>query len=1189
MDGIDLSIHPGEVTALLGHNGAGKTTTIAMLTGMLQPSAGDAVIGGRSVSRDMGNIRHSLGLCPQFDILWDSITVREHLEIFAQIKGAPSRSAACGQAERAARSVDLLTKIDTPASALSGGQRRKLSLAIAFMGDPEVVFLDEPTSGMDPYARRFSWEVIRAHRNDGCVIVLTTHFLDEADLLADRVAIMAAGQIAAVGSPLELKAKYGCGYTLTATLAPGGDHSEAAKAVLAARVAAKVPGAERAGGAAAEVRLTLPQEASGAFPDLLRDLEDNGAAFDVAGFGLSCTTLEDVFLRVGEGSNSADDANGVAPGAFDLTASGGADGGADGGEATALLMEAEAGGGGRIFTRPTMRGQFSALLYKRLCWMRRDKLALATQLLVPVLCVVLAQIAGRAGAQLPSQPRLALVRRECMQGRPAAAAAADAVRAGDAGLASAVWQAYPRADLADTGLNATCDNSTCAGPSLNATLPGYLLDNWFTGYDTYDGLVIEGASAGGDANDSLAYTVLGNQTAYHALPAALAEVNSAVFNALFDSSGGVRVYNEPLPYGANEQATYDQKMANDTLLVLCVAMAIAILSAGPSVFVVRERACGAQHVQMVSGVGSLAFWVSTYVFDMVAFLLPLATIMATFWAFGLPQYLHEGAAAVALLLFLFAAASLPLTYLLQRLFTNEIKSLTRLTLFYFLFAFVAAMAAIVVQILAAQDIGHTRSAYKVLEWVFRIIPHYCVCKGLFDLSSNDLGILGFVTPPYEYRIYSPLALEVTGWHMLFLAAEAVLFTALLLLIESPPDVLARFVRLGARWLGRSASSEAAGAQRAEAVEDESVREERRRVQGIVAMATASREGDSSANLPPLAAQDLHKVYPSGKMAVASVSFAAERGQIFGLLGVNGAGKTTTFKMLTGDVAPSAGDALVGGVSVSRDLRRAREHLGYCPQFDATLPLLTAREHLLLYARLRGASTARAESLAADLLRRVGLTRYAATPSHALSGGNRRKLSVAIALVSAPAVVLLDEPSTGMDAGARRAMWDVLEAEKTNRGLVLTSHSMEEVEATCSRLTIMVDGACRTVGTLQELKSWYGAGYTVTFRVRTAEAMGSLDAFVRAALPGAELAEASALTAKYRVPMVGADGEGLRLSAAFDAVETEVAGERAGGGRVGSGGIVEYSFSQASLEDVFIRFAGTQEGTQGQHGGSVTRM
>ena len=106
--------------------------------------------------------------------------------------------------------MDLLTKIDTPASALSGGQRRKLSLAIAFMGDPEVVFLDEPTSGMDPYARRFSWEVIRAHRNDGCVIVLTTHFLDEADLLADRVAIMAAGQVAAVGSPLELKAKYGC-------------------------------------------------------------------------------------------------------------------------------------------------------------------------------------------------------------------------------------------------------------------------------------------------------------------------------------------------------------------------------------------------------------------------------------------------------------------------------------------------------------------------------------------------------------------------------------------------------------------------------------------------------------------------------------------------------------------------------------------------------------------------------------------------------------------------------------------------------------------------------------------------------------------------------------------------------------------------------------------------------------------
>ena len=1186
VDGVDLSMHAGEVTALLGHNGAGKTTTIALLTGMLQPTQGDALIDGLSVSEDMGAIRRSLGLCPQFDILWPSITVREHLEIFARIKGAPSTAVAAAEAVRAARSVDLGAKIDTPASALSGGQRRKLSLAIAFMGDPRVVFLDEPTSGMDPYARRFSWDVIRAHRRDR-VIVLTTHFLDEADLLADRVAIMASGQVAAVGSPLELKAQYGCGYVLTITLAPGVEHNEAVKSAVAAHVGTFVPGAERAGGAAAEIRLNLPQAESARFPALLRSIEDDGADLGISGFGVSCTTLEDVFLRVGEdvGVDDKDDAE-----------VGGSQGYEQ--ESHALLLgEPGAGGrGGRIHAHPTFLGQFVALLYKRVCWMKRDKLAFTVQLGVPVLCVVLAQIAGRAGAKLPAQPRLAMIRDNCMAGLPAAAAAADAVRDGIAGLASVVWESYPSADVIDSHMNRTCvDNVTCKTDGLlNSTLPGFLLDTWFHGPDTYDGFMVHAPEAGAETNTSMHYTILANQTAYHALPASLAEMDSVVFNALFGSIGAsVRVFNEPLPYGEHEAATYALQMANDSLLVLCAGMAIAILSAGCAVFVVRERACGARHVQMVSGVSSLAYWLATYAFDLIFFLLPLAAIMATFFAFGLPQYVGKGAIAVALLLLTFAAASLPLTYLLQRLFDNELKALTRLTLLYFLFAFCAAMATIVVQILAAQDIGHTRAAYDVMQWVFRIIPHYCVCKGLFDLSSNHLGILAFVTPPYTPRTFGPLDMDVTGWQIVFLAGEAVIFSLLLLLVENPPDVVARAMRagllptlLGALSPGGDGSA-AAGAARAAQEGDAAVAEEKRTAAALFDASAVELSG-SGGDAAPLVVKDLHKVYPSGKVAVSSVSFVAERDHVFGLLGVNGAGKTTTFRALTGEIQPSGGDARVNGCSVVRDLREARTHLGYCPQFDATLPLLTAREHLCMYARLRGASRALAAAMSEDLLGRVGLRRHADKPSHALSGGNRRKLSVAIALVSAPECVLMDEPSTGMDAGARRAMWAVLDAERVGRAIVLTSHSMEEVEATCDRLTIMVDGAMRSIGTLQELKSRYGTGYTMAFRVRNAKALAELDAFVMQTFPGAKATEQSTLTAKYNLPTVSAgvngqgdnaEGGGQRLSDAFAAVEREVGAEAEGGGRVGHGGIVEYSVTQATLEDVFIGFARTSQETQ----------
>jgi ABC-type multidrug transport system ATPase subunit len=154
----------------------------------------------------MGIIRRSLGLCPQYDILWPEITVREHLEMYARFKGLPEDTIKAEVEERV-REVGLSEKVDAAAGSLSGGQKRKLSVAIAFIGNPKVVFLDEPTSGMDPYSRRFTWDIIRKNK-DGRAVVLTTHFMDEADILCDSIAIMAHGSLACVGPPLELKGRY---------------------------------------------------------------------------------------------------------------------------------------------------------------------------------------------------------------------------------------------------------------------------------------------------------------------------------------------------------------------------------------------------------------------------------------------------------------------------------------------------------------------------------------------------------------------------------------------------------------------------------------------------------------------------------------------------------------------------------------------------------------------------------------------------------------------------------------------------------------------------------------------------------------------------------------------------------------------------------------------------------------------
>jgi ABC-type multidrug transport system ATPase subunit len=217
VDNLNLSMYSGQVFVLLGHNGAGKTTTINMLTGMISPTSGNAMIAGKNIKTQLSEARKSVGICLQHDCLFPMLTVKEHVQFFCRVKGVYG-SMSYEQAEASVKSaiedVALLDKKNTYAKNLSGGMKRKLSLAIAFCGDSKVVFLDEPTAGMDPFSRRFTWNVIRQNREDRCII-LTTHFMDEADLLGDRIAIMAEGQLRCVGSSIFLKKKYGVGYNIT--------------------------------------------------------------------------------------------------------------------------------------------------------------------------------------------------------------------------------------------------------------------------------------------------------------------------------------------------------------------------------------------------------------------------------------------------------------------------------------------------------------------------------------------------------------------------------------------------------------------------------------------------------------------------------------------------------------------------------------------------------------------------------------------------------------------------------------------------------------------------------------------------------------------------------------------------------------------------------------------------------------
>lgn len=186
-----LDMYEGQVTALLGHNGAGKTTTMSMITGLFPPTSGTAHVMGHNVQTATSEAQQSLGICPQHDVLFDTLTVEEHLMFFCKLKGVES-SQVQHQIDDMITSLELTEKRHVQSQFLSGGQKRRLSCGIAIVGGSKVVILDEPTSGIDPSARLAVWNVITKYKK-GRTILLSTHFMDEADLLGDRIAIMSEG------------------------------------------------------------------------------------------------------------------------------------------------------------------------------------------------------------------------------------------------------------------------------------------------------------------------------------------------------------------------------------------------------------------------------------------------------------------------------------------------------------------------------------------------------------------------------------------------------------------------------------------------------------------------------------------------------------------------------------------------------------------------------------------------------------------------------------------------------------------------------------------------------------------------------------------------------------------------------------------------------------------------------------
>ncbi|XP_054213296.1 ATP-binding cassette sub-family A member 13 isoform X3 [Homo sapiens] len=1149
---LSLTFYRDQITALLGTNGAGKTTIISMLTGLHPPTSGTIIINGKNLQTDLSRVRMELGVCPQQDILLDNLTVREHLLLFASIKAPQwTKKELHQQVNQTLQDVDLTQHQHKQTRALSGGLKRKLSLGIAFMGMSRTVVLDEPTSGVDPCSRHSLWDILLKYR-EGRTIIFTTHHLDEAEALSDRVAVLQHGRLRCCGPPFCLKEAYGQGLRLTLTRQPSvlEAHDLKDMACVTSLIKIYIPQAFLKDSSGSELTYTIPKDTDKAcLKGLFQALDENLHQLHLTGYGISDTTLEEVFLMLLQDSNKKSH--------------------------IALGTESElqnhrptghlSGYCGSLARPATVQGvqllraQVAAILARRLRRTLRAGKSTLADLLLPVLFVALAMGLFMVRPLATEYPPLRLTpghyqRAETYFFRKN----------------SSCWRTDPfsHPEFQDSCGCLKCPNRSASAPYLTNHLGHTLLN--LSGFNMEEyllapsekprlggwsfGLKIPSEAGGANGNISKPPTlakVWYNQKGFHSLPSYLNHLNNLILWQHLPPTVDWRQYGITLyshPYGGallNEDKILES--IRQCGVALCIVLGFSILSASIGSSVVRDRVIGAKRLQHISGLGYRMYWFTNFLYDMLFYLVSVCLCVAVIVAFQLTAFtFRKNLAATALLLSLFGYATLPWMYLMSRIFSSSDVAFISYVSLNFIFGLCTMLITIMPRLLAIiSKAKNLQNIYDVLKWVFTIFPQFCLGQGLVELCYNQIKY--DLTHNFGIDSYvSPFEMNFLGWIFVQLASQG---TVLLLLRVLLHWDLLRWPRGHSTLQGTVKSSK-----------DTDVEKEEKRV----------FEGRTNGDI--LVLYNLSKHYRrffQNIIAVQDISLGIPKGECFGLLGVNGAGKSTTFKMLNGEVSLTSGHAIIrtpmGDAVDLSSAGTAGVLIGYCPQQDALDELLTGWEHLYYYCSLRGIPRQCIPEVAGDLIRRLHLEAHADKPVATYSGGTKRKLSTALALVGKPDILLLDEPSSGMDPCSKRYLWQTIMKEvREGCAAVLTSHSMEECEALCTRLAIMVNGSFKCLGSPQHIKNRFGDGYTVkVWLCKEANQHCTVSDHLKLYFPGIQFKGQHLNLLEYHVPKRWGC-----LADLFKVIENNKTFLN----------IKHYSINQTTLEQVFINFASEQQQT-----------
>ncbi|XP_045693112.1 ATP-binding cassette sub-family A member 6 isoform X1 [Phyllostomus hastatus] len=1088
-----FDVYEGQITAILGHSGAGKSSLLNILNGLSVPTEGSVTIYNKNLSemQDLEEIRKIIGFCPQFNVHFDILTVKENLRLFAKIKGIHPQEVD-QEVQRILSELNMQNIQDHPAEHLSEGQKRKLTFGIAILGDPQVLLLDEPTAGLDPFARYRVWSFLK-ERKAGRVILLSTNLVDEADILADRKVIMSNGRLKCAGSSIFLKKRWGLGYHLSLYRNEICDPEK-----ITSIINHHIPGAKLKTESKENLVYTLPMERANKFPDLFSDL-DEGSGQGVMSYDISISTLNEVFMKVEEISTTEQEMSRDAE----------------------SLYEMEPTYSSRPEIQKTVgdmelwRRQVCAMARLRFLKLKHERKGLLTLLLVlgislyPMLVEVIfegvlvhkndwefkPELYFLSPGQLPQDPLTSLLI-----------------------------------------INNTESNIEDFIQSLKHQNILLEIDD-FKNRNSTEELSYNGAIVVSGKQKDYRFSALCNTKRRHCFPILMSIISNGLLR-MFNHTQQIRTARGPYPFSF--VVTYTGLPEASFFLfsfVSCISPYLAMSSVGDY----KKRA---KAQLWVSGLYPSAYWCGQALVDTSIFVFILLVMYVIFYTTYLAQVFFDTRIVFGLvtITFGYAASLILFTYVISFIFGKRrknsgfwsfcfyISSITMLEILLFRdlylpgtvwgmifipqFVLDGFIAFVIERIFAQQGNGDQHYILSGTDLLICLIPYFQVLLFIFVLRRLEIkyGQKTMRRDPV-FRI-SPQRREAQPY------------------AEEPDD------------------------------EDEDVQAERRRT--AAALTTSDLE-----EKPVIIASCLHKKYAGQKkncfskrkkkVATRNISFCVKKGEILGLLGPNGAGKSSSVRMVSGVTDPTAGKVeLRGYSSVGRHQGDGTvKFLGYCPQDDVLWPNLTMRQHLEVFAVVKGLRKVDAAVAITRLVGTFKMHKLLNVPVQKLTAGATRKLGFVLSILGNSPILLLDEPCTGMDPTGQQQMWQMIQAaiKNTEKGALLTTHYLAEAEAICDRIAIMVSGRLRCIGSIQYLKSKLCKDYILELKVKEISQEALVHTEILKLFPQAARQERYPTFLTYKLPMVNVHP----LSQAFHKLEAVKHNFN----------LEEYSLSQCTLEKAIL--------------------